>query len=131
MKRRHEARRRVALKFLPTETKDAHLAPAICTRGAFGVSTENHPALPPFMPSRAMTDAPSRHGAAGRAERLDNIAGQYTAAGPRVLEIGIQLADALELRTKRNRAHVTSSGQIFVVERGAIRFWISVSQAAP
>jgi len=114
--------RRVALKFLPAETEHDKSAMERFLREARSASSLNHPGI---CTIHAIEENNGRTFIAmelleGRA--LDKVLASGPLPIPRTVEIGIQLADALDAAHKKGIVHRDiKPGNIFVTERSAVK----------
>ena len=114
--------RRVALKFLPGETDHDAAALERFLREARAASALNHPGI---CTIHAIEECDGRRFIAMElleGQALDKMLGAGSIPVPRSMEIGIQLADALDAAHKKGIVHRDiKPGNIFVTERGAVK----------
>src|ERR1700676_4552698 len=114
--------RRVALKFLPGETDHDAAALERFLREARAASALNHPGI---CTIHAIEECDGRRFIAMElleGQALDKMLGAGSIPVPRSMEIGIQLADALDAAHKKGIVHRDiKPGNIFVTERGTVK----------
>jgi serine/threonine protein kinase/Tol biopolymer transport system component len=114
--------RRVALKFLPAGTDHDAAALERFLREARAASALNHPGICTIY---AIEECETRRFIAMElleGQALDKVLAAGSIPVPRTIEIGIQLADALDAAHKKGIVHRDiKPGNIFVTERGAVK----------
>jgi serine/threonine protein kinase/Tol biopolymer transport system component len=114
--------RRVALKFLPAETEHDKSAMERFLREARSASSLNHPGI---CTIHAIEENNGRTFIAMElleGQALDKALASGPLPIPRTVEIGIQLADALDAAHKKGIVHRdVKPGNIFVTERSAVK----------
>ena len=114
--------RRVALKFLPTEADKDSTSLERFVREARAASALNHPGI---CTIHAIEEHDGQTFIAMElleGQSLDKLMAAAPLAIPRVLEIGIQLADALDVAHKKGIVHRDiKPANIFISERGSVK----------
>src|ERR1700756_317495 len=114
--------RRVALKFLPTETDKNATSLERFVREARAASALNHPGICTIHAIEEHEGRTFISMELMEGQSLDKVLRQAPLPIPRILEIGVQLADALDAAHKKGIVHRDiKPANIFVTERGATK----------
>jgi serine/threonine protein kinase len=118
--------RRVALKFLSEETNREAQALERFLREARSASALNHPGICTIYSIEENEGVTFIAMELLEGQSLDKSLSVGECPIPRTVEVGIQLADALDAAHKKGIVHRDiKPGNIFVTERGTVKFWTS------